>query len=98
MTLSPRLRPALVSLLAGVLATAGGVAATGGSASAEPRPTLRQVQRQVDAHNHQAEQATERYNTARVELNETNRRLRAVRHRFDRQRRTFSQMQAVMGR
>lgn len=95
---SPLLHRALASLLAGVLATGLAVAAFDGTATADPRANLNQVQRQVDALNHQAEQAAERYNTARVELGETNRRLRAVRNRFDRQQVTFTEMRQLVGR
>ena len=67
-------------------------------AVAEPPPSLAQVQRQVDALHHQAEQATERFNTARVELADTTRRLRAVRHRLDDQRQEYEVRRAVVGR
>jgi cell wall-associated NlpC family hydrolase len=98
MTPSPVYRRALASLLAGVLAAGLGVAAFDGSASADPKPSLSQVRRQVAALNHQAEQATERYNTARVELGETTRRLEAVRHRFRSQRDSFTELQGLVGR
>jgi len=98
MTSSPLLRRALASLLAGVVATALGLGLLDGPASAEPRQTVRQVQRQVDGLYHQAEQATERYNTARVELGETTRRLRAVRARFERQRAAFAEVRVLVGR
>jgi peptidoglycan DL-endopeptidase CwlO len=94
---SPVRRRALASLLAGAVATGLGIGAFGGAASAVPRPNLNQVQRQVDALNHQAEQAAERYNTARVELGDTTRRLRAVRHRFERQQKAFAEMRTLVG-
>jgi cell wall-associated NlpC family hydrolase len=99
MTALRLVRRSLVGLLAGAAAVplGLGVLATG-PASAEPRPTLAQVQRQVAALNHQAEQAAERYNTARVELAETTRRLRAVRNRLDRQQRSFAAMRQLVGR
>ena len=58
-----------------------GVSLLPGSAAAEPTPSLGEVQRQVDDLNREAEQAAERYNTAKVKLTETNRRLRSVRNR-----------------
>jgi len=98
MTRSPWLRRALASLLASVVVTTLGVGTLGGPATAEPGPTLRQVQRQVEVLNHQAEQATERYNTARVALRESERELKAVRSRFDRQRQSFDEMRVLVGR
>jgi cell wall-associated NlpC family hydrolase len=95
----PRLRRSLVVLIAGGAAVPLGLGVlTSGPAAADPRPSIAQVQRQVDALHHQAEQAAERYNTARVELTETTRRLRAVRNRLDRQRRSVAAMQEVVGR
>jgi cell wall-associated NlpC family hydrolase len=94
--LFPRRVPALVTGVVAVSLGAGALA--GGPVSAEPRPTIAQVQRQVAALNHQAEQATERYNRARVELTQTDRRLRAVRNRYERSRRSLEEMRAVVGR
>jgi cell wall-associated NlpC family hydrolase len=88
----------LASLLAGTVAAGLSVLALDGSASADPRPTLNQVRRQVAALNQQADQAAERYNTARVDLGETKRRLKAVRHRFARQHEEFAAMRVVVGR
>jgi cell wall-associated NlpC family hydrolase len=86
-------------LAAGLVALPLGLGAlSGGPVAADPRPTIAQVQRQVAALNHQAEQATERYNQARVELTETGRRLRAVRNRYQRQQRALAAMQDVVGR
>ncbi|MCY7373583.1 MAG: NlpC/P60 family protein [Spirochaetaceae bacterium] len=98
MTRSSQLRRALASLLASVVVTTLGVGSLGGPATAEPKPTLRQVQRQVEVLHHQAEQATERFNTARVAHRESTRKLRAVRGRFDRQRKSFDEMRLLVGR
>lgn len=98
-------RSAFAGLLAGVLAVplavlgmVGLAGVTASSARADLRPRLAQVQRQIDALNHQAEQAGERYNTARVELTETTRRLRAVRQRLERQRRSYDAVRVLVGR
>ncbi|HEX6920356.1 MAG TPA: NlpC/P60 family protein [Actinomycetes bacterium] len=90
-------RPAL-ALLAVCTAATTALAAVPGSAVAEPRPTIAQVQARVDALNHEAEQAAERYNDARVQLADVNRRLDTVRHRLARQQQKVGEMQAVMGR
>jgi cell wall-associated NlpC family hydrolase len=96
---SPRrtLASLLASTLAGALAVSLTLVATG-PAQADPSPSLAQVRRQVDVLHHQAEQATERYNTARVELTESNRRLGAVRNRYDRQQEAVGTMREVVGR
>ncbi len=91
----------LASVLAAPLAVLGAVGLAGVTASAaraDLRPRLAQVQRQIDALNHQAEQAGERYNTARVELTDTTRRLRAVRQRLERQRRSYDEVRVLVGR
>jgi peptidoglycan DL-endopeptidase CwlO len=60
-------RPALMALAATTaVLVAGGVLS--GSASADPRPTVAQVESRVAALNVEVEQAAERYNDARVEL------------------------------
>ena len=56
------------SLLAGLLLAVFGISVLPGAAAAGPKANLNQVQRQVDQLNRQAEQAAERYNTAKVEL------------------------------
>jgi len=96
---SPRrtLAGLLASTLAGALALSLTLVATS-PAQADPSPSLAQVRRQVDVLHHQAEQATERYNTARVELTESNRRLEAVRNRYDRQQQAVGTMREVVGR
>src|SRR6476646_9306973 len=66
------------SLLAGLLLAIFGISVLPGAAAAGPKANLNQVQRQVDQLNRQAEQAAERYNTAKVELTDTTRRLDAM--------------------
>jgi peptidoglycan DL-endopeptidase CwlO len=90
-------RPA-VFLLAGVLAVPTGLVAVTAPASAEPKPTLEQVRRQVDVLNRQAEHAGEAYNNSKVELQQTTRRLEAVRDRYRRQQRAVEEMRTVVGR
>jgi cell wall-associated NlpC family hydrolase len=74
------------------------VAVPAGSAAGTPRPSLHQVQRQVDALNRQAGTATERYNDARVRLAAANRRLTVVRHREQAQQAAIRAMQVDVGR
>ena len=90
-------RPA-VFLLAGVLAVPAGLVAVTAPASAEPKPTLEQVRRQVDVLNRQAEHAGEAYNNSKVELQQTTRRLEAVRDRYRRQQQAVEEMRTVVGR
>ena len=96
---SPRrtLASLLASTLAGALAVSLTLVATS-PAQADPSPSLAQVRRQVDVLRHQAEQATERFNTARVELTESKRRMTAVRSRYDRQQTQVDQMRDVVGK
>ena len=99
MALPLAVRHLLATTLTGVLAVPVALVGPGsGQAVAEPRAKLAQVQRQVDSLNHQAEQAAERFNTARVELTETTRRLKAVRGRFERQRQAFEATRLLVGR
>jgi peptidoglycan DL-endopeptidase CwlO len=56
------------------------------------------VQRQVDQLNRQAEQAAERYNTAKVELTDTTRQLRAARNKYAATQRRLDAMQVLVGR
>ena len=90
-------RPAL-ALVAALAAAAAGLAVVPSSAVAEPRPTLRQVQNQVAELHHEAEQATERYNEARVQMTEVRRTLRQVSARLDRAKAEVGGLQSVMGR
>jgi peptidoglycan DL-endopeptidase CwlO len=52
----------------------------------------------VDRLNHQAEQAAERYNTAKVELTDTTRQLRAARNKYAATQRRLDAMQVLVGR
>ena len=85
-------------LVAGLVLAMLGVSLLPGSAAAEPKPSLAEVRRQVDDLNHQAEQAAERYNTAKVKLTETTRRLRSVRNQYDVTQRRLDEMQTLVGR
>jgi cell wall-associated NlpC family hydrolase len=94
-------RRTLASLIASTLAIAlaGSLTLVASSpAQADPTPSLAQVRRQVDVLRHQAEQAAERFNTARVELTESKRRMSAVRSRYDRQQTQVDQMRDVVGK
>jgi cell wall-associated NlpC family hydrolase len=85
-------------LVAGLLLAVLGVSLLPGSAAAEPKPSLAEVQRQVDDLNREAEHAAERYNTARVELTEVTRRLRSVRNQLDVTQRRLDAMKTLVGR
>jgi len=86
------------SLLAGLLLAVFGISVLPGAAAAGPKANLNQVQRQVDQLNRQAEQAAERYNTAKVELTDTTRQLRAARHKYAATKRRLDAMQVLVGR
>ena len=86
------------SLLAGLLLAVFGISVLPGAAAAGPKTNLNQVQRQVDQLNRQAEQAAERYNTAKVELTDTTRQLRAARNKYAATQRRLDAMQVLVGR
>ena len=86
------------SLLAGLLLAVFGISVLPGAAAAGPKANLNQVQRQVDQLNRQAEQAAERYNTAKVELTDTTRQLRAARNKYAATQRRLNAMQVLVGR
>jgi peptidoglycan DL-endopeptidase CwlO len=86
------------SLLAGLLLAVFGISVLPGAAAAGPKANLNQVQRQVDQLNRQAEQAAERYNTAKVELTDTTRQLRAARNKYAATQRRLDAMQVLVGR
>ena len=69
-----------------------------GSAVADPRPSLAEVQRRVDALRQQAGDAAERYNTAKVNLTEANRRLKSARNQLAASQRRLDGMQTLVGR
>jgi cell wall-associated NlpC family hydrolase len=85
-------------LVAGLLLAVLGVSLLPGAAAADPKPTLNEVQRQVDDLNRQAEQAAERYNAAKVQLTEANRRLRSVQNRYAVTQRRLDGMKTLVGR
>ena len=91
-------RPRSRSLLAGLLLAVFGISVLPGAAAAGPKANLNQVQRQVDQLNRQAEQAAERYNTAKVELTDTTRQLRAARNKYAATQRRLDAMQVLVGR
>src|SRR6476646_349904 len=86
------------SLLAGLLLAIFGISVLPGAAAAGPKANLNQVQRQVDQLNRQAEQAAERYNTAKVELTDTTRQLRAARNKYASTQRRLDAMKLLVGR
>ena len=86
------------SLLAGLLLAVFGISVLPGAAAAGPKANLNQVQRQVDQLNRQAGQAAERYNTAKVELTDTTRQLRAARNKYAATQRRLDAMQVLVGR
>ena len=86
------------SLLAGLLLAVFGISVLPGAAAAGPKANLNQVQRRVDQLNRQAEQAAERYNTAKVQLTDTTRQLRAARNKYAATQRRLDAMQVLVGR
>jgi cell wall-associated NlpC family hydrolase len=89
-------RPAFTCLaLSAVVATS--LPLTSGTAAAEPRLTIGQVQRRVDDLNRKAEIATERYNDARVELADEQQKLASVQDRLKRQQATVDALRGTMG-
>jgi cell wall-associated NlpC family hydrolase len=87
-----------VALAAGLLTSAG--ARPAAAVPAEPghsRLTLSQVQSRVDTLNHQAEQAAERYNDARVQLAAVQAELTRVRRQLAAQQRAVRAAQALLG-
>jgi cell wall-associated NlpC family hydrolase len=64
---------------------------------ATPKPTLAEVKRQVDALDHKAELASERYNDARIALQDAERRLSQAQRRAAGQQAQVSALQGVVG-
>jgi peptidoglycan DL-endopeptidase CwlO len=64
---------------------------------ATPRPSLAEVKRQVEALHHKAEQATERYNDARIALKDAERRLGQAQRRAAGQQAEVSALQNIVG-
>jgi cell wall-associated NlpC family hydrolase len=79
------------------VASIAALATVPGSASASPKPTIAQVQRRVAALNRQAEQATERFDQARIALADAQRQLTAVQNKFDRQRAALAAEERLVG-
>ncbi len=67
-------------------------------ASAAPKPSLQQVQRNIDRLQDEAEQATEQYNETRESLTSINVRLRAARVKLTRQRAEVAKAKVAVGR
>jgi cell wall-associated NlpC family hydrolase len=90
--------PALGVATAGIafaLVAAGWVIPDRGHAT--PRPSLTEVRRQVEALHHKAEQATERYNDARIALRDAERRLGQAQRRAAGQQAQVSSLQSIVG-
>lgn len=86
------------SLLVGLCAVATlGVVSIPSSGVASPRPDLKQVERQVEALYHKAEQATERYNEARITLKEAERAFAQAQRRSASQQSKVSELQRSVG-
>jgi cell wall-associated NlpC family hydrolase len=64
---------------------------------ATPRPSLAEVRRQVEALHHKAEQATERYNDARIALQDAERRLSQAQRRAAGQQAQVASLQSIVG-
>ena len=86
-----------LAVFASLIAAAAALAVIPGAAVAEPRPSMRQVQSQVAALHHEAEQATERFNDAGVRMTEVRRTLRQVSRRLNRAEAEVGSLQTVMG-
>ena len=92
-------RPSRVlAFLALLLSASVGSLVLPGSASASPALSLSEVQHRVDALNHQAEQATERFDAARVALDDANRQLRSARNRLAVAQRRLDSKRTLVGR
>jgi cell wall-associated NlpC family hydrolase len=81
-----------------LLALSGVAVLAAPGASAAPSPTVQQVQRTVDRLGMEAEQATERYNDARISLRSADLRLKAAKERLARQRDDVARARTEMGR
>jgi peptidoglycan DL-endopeptidase CwlO len=94
-------RPARVARALLALSVSAGVAAITTLASAPtqatPKPSLAEVRRQVEALHHKAEQATERYNDARIALQDAERRLAQAQRRAAGQQAQVSALQDIVG-
>jgi cell wall-associated NlpC family hydrolase len=87
-----------VLALIAVLTTATATAAVVMPATADPRPTLAQVEKRVAALEEEAEHAAERYNDIRVEIAEVERGLARARGNVARSQKQVDAMRTLMGR
>lgn len=67
-------------------------------ASAAPRPTIQQVQQNIDQLHEEAEQATEQYNETKESLGSINVRLRAAREKLKRQKVYVARARVLVGK
>jgi cell wall-associated NlpC family hydrolase len=88
-------RPARILLILGTAAAATLI--TGTAVQAEPQPTLPQVEQRVAALYQTAEQATERYNEARLALADAERKLTQAQRRVASQQADLVQKQRTIG-
>ena len=94
---SLRSRRRLVGMAIAALAASIASVVLPADAGAAPRPTLADVQRQVDALHHEAEVSSEQMNTAQVDLDNVSRRLEALKTTSERQMQVVATMQAHLG-
>ena len=92
-----RARPKFAAVAAISVITIVGGLALSAPVSADPKPTLAEVQRRVDELHGQAEEASERYNAATETLAEIERRLAAAENDAQRQEARVQKLTADMG-
>jgi cell wall-associated NlpC family hydrolase len=92
-----RARPKFAAVAAISVITIVGGLALSAPVSADPKPTLAEVQRRVDELHGQAEEASERYNAAAETLAEIERRLAAAENDAQRQEARVQKLTADMG-
>src|SRR5687767_11828805 len=86
------------SLLIGLCtATAFAVISVPSSGMAAPQPNIDEVERQVEALYHKAEQATERYNDARITLKDAERAFAQAQRRSASQQAKVAELQRTVG-
>jgi cell wall-associated NlpC family hydrolase len=94
---APRLR-SRSGLLVALCATASlALVSVPSSGTAAPRPDLKEAERQVEALYHKAEQATERYNDARITLKQAERSFSQAQRRSASQQSRVSELQRSVG-
>jgi len=89
-------RRVLIGLCTAAVTGLGGVVAVP-SSSADPEPTIEEVQAEVDRLHHEAEQAQERYNAATDELTAAERRIDRAAEAVTRQEGRVAEISASMG-